>query len=36
MADYLQTILFIGIYVTAVRISPVELAREFSHVQYMS
>ena len=34
MADYLQTILFIGIYVTAVGIiSPVELAREVSHVR---
>ena len=34
MADYLQTILFIGIYVTAVAIiNPVELAREFSHVR---
>jgi len=33
MADYLQTIVFIGIYVTAVGIiSPVELAREVSHV----
>jgi len=32
-ADYLQIILFIGIYVTAVGItSPVELAREVSHV----
>ena len=34
MADYLQTILFIGVYVTAVGIiSPVELAREVSHVR---
>jgi len=34
MADYLQTILFIGMYVTAVGIiSPVELAREVSHVR---
>jgi len=33
MADCLQTILFIGIYATAVGIiSPVELAREVSHV----
>jgi len=34
MADYLQTIQFIGIYGTAVGIiSPVELAREVSHVR---
>jgi len=37
MADYLQTSLFIHIYVTAVGIiSPVELDREASHVQYTS
>jgi len=37
MADYLQTSLFIPIYVTAVGIiSPVELAREASHIQYTS
>jgi len=33
VVDYLQTILFIGMYVTAVAIiSPVELAREISRV----
>jgi uncharacterized membrane protein len=37
MADYLQSSLFIAIYVTAVGIiSPVELAIEASHVQYTS
>ena len=37
MADYLQTSLFIPIYVTAVGIiSAVEFAREASHVQYTS
>jgi len=37
MAEYLQTSLFIPIYVTAVGIiSPVEFAREASHVQYTS
>ena len=35
MADYLQTILFIGIYVTPIGIiSPVDLYREASHIQY--
>ena len=36
MADYLQTSLTIPVYVIAVGIiSPVEFARDASHVQYM-
>jgi len=37
MADYLQTSLFIPIYITAVGIiCLVELAKEASHIQYRS